>query len=69
MKEQGLNLQLINGDNFILLILALNGQLNMTYFLKSSKAAIEFSFYKTCRCPLSSFVFFFLAHLSRRLIG
>ena len=56
MKEQGLNLQFIYGDNFILLILALYGQLNMTYFLESFLAAIEFSFYNTCRCPLSSFV-------------
>ena len=44
MKEQGLNLQFIYRDNFILLILALYGQLNMTYVLKSSLAAIEFSF-------------------------
>ena len=56
MKGKGLNLQFIDGDNSILSISVLYGQLNMTYFLKSSKAAIEFSFYNMCRCPLSSFV-------------
>ena len=57
MKGKGLNLQFIDGDNFILSIsVLLYGQLNMTYFLKSSMAAIEFSFYNMCRCPVSSFV-------------
>ena len=53
MKGKGLNLQFIDGDNFILSISVLYGQFNMTYFLKSSMAAIEFSFYNMCRCPLS----------------
>ena len=52
MKGKGLNLQFIDGDNFILSISVLYGQLNMT----SSMAAIEFSFYNMCRCPVSSFV-------------
>ena len=44
MKEQCLNLQFVYGNNSISLILCFYGHLNMTYFLKSNVAAIEFHF-------------------------